>query len=553
MSMQVRNSSATGRACHEGHDQHHGQAGRNGHDGHDGDKLYEHAPCGLLLADTDGLLLRANGTACGWLGFAPSELAGIVRIQDLMTAGARLFHYTHCMPVLEGRGSVAELQIDLRHRDGTRLPMLVNIVRRREGGRLRDQWALFMATERQSYERELRHARKLAEEALEARRDAECQLRDLNDALCAADRRKDEFLATLSHELRNPLAPLRSALEVMRRTPAAEGPNARLLGVFDRQLHHLTHLVDDLMEVSRITQDKMELRREAVDLAALARAAVCDTAGLMEQARHSLELALPEQPVTVDADPTRINQVLVNLLTNATKYTPPGGHIGLSLAIEEDRGTGAHAVLAVSDNGIGLPPHALGTVFDMFSQLEPALKRARGGLGIGLSLARGIVELHGGSITADSEGEGRGSRFTVRLPLAQGAARIQAAAPAWPAPARILVVDDNADAADMLLMALEQFGCEVRTANSAGAALALVQEFAPEVALLDIGLPDLNGYELAQRLRALDAGRGMRLIAATGWGQEKDRQRAFDAGFDHHLTKPIDFERLRSVLAAPRP
>jgi len=511
------------------------------------DLLYEQAPCGLLLTDIDGLVLRANGTACAWLGFAPDELTGIVRIHELMTVGARLFHHTHCVPVLQGRGSVAELQIDLRHRDGTRLPMLVNVVRRREGdgsrGEARDQWALFMATERQSYERELRNARRAAEEALEARRGAELKLQALNAALSEADRRKDEFLATLSHELRNPLAPLRSALEVMRHAQAAEATNARVLSVFDRQLHHLTHLVDDLMEVSRITQDKMELRREAVDLAALSRAAVCDTAGLMEQGRHGLALELPPHPVIVDADPTRINQVIVNLLTNAAKYTPDGGRIVLSLAVEDGM-----AVLAVRDNGIGLPAHALATVFDMFSQLEPALERAQGGLGIGLSLVRGIVELHGGTIAAHSEGEGQGSCFTVRLALAEGAERRAPTPAPMPAPARILVVDDNADAAEMLLMALELFGCEVRTAHSATAALAVARDFAPEVALLDIGLPDLNGYELARRLRETDAGRRMRLIAATGWGQEKDRQRAFDAGFDHHLTKPIDFERLRSVL-----
>jgi CheY-like chemotaxis protein/two-component sensor histidine kinase len=327
--------------------------------------------------------------------------------------------------------------------------------------------------------------------------------------------------------------------------------------VFERQLHHLTHLVDDLMEVSRITQDKMELRREPVDLAVLARAAVADTAGLMEGARHRLALDLPSLPVMVDGDPTRVNQVIVNLLTNAAKYTPDGGAIALTLRVED----GA-AVLAVLDDGIGLPTHALGTVFDMFSQLEPALDRAKGGLGIGLALVRGIVELHGGSIAAHSEGEGKGSCFTVRLPLIAGLP--DAAPPALQAPAvpsgaaappatRILVVDDNHDAAEMLLMALELFGCEARAVYTAGAALDMALEFAPDVALLDIGLPDLNGYELARRLRALEGGGRMTLIAATGWGQEKDRQRAFDAGFDHHLTKPIDFEQLRSVIAPGAP
>ncbi|GAB3368328.1 hybrid sensor histidine kinase/response regulator [Massilia agri] len=510
------------------------------------DTFYDEAPCGLLLSDTDGLLLRANATACRWLGFTGRELAGIVRIQDLMTVGARLFHHTHCQPLLQVRGSVGELQIDLRHRDGSRLPMLVNIVRRELAGQVRDEWALFMASERQSYERELRNARKAAEEALEAKLCAERRLQALNAELFAADRRKDEFLATLSHELRNPLAPMRSALEVLKLKRDGAAPDARLLSVFDRQLHHLTHLVDDLMEVSRITQDKMELRREPVDLTALVRAAVCDTAGLMEHARHRLDVDLPAHPVTVDADPTRINQVVVNLLTNAAKYTPDGGRIALVLGVED----GA-AVLAVRDNGIGLPAHALGTVFDMFSQLEPALERSRGGLGIGLSLVKGIVELHGGTIGAASEGENKGSCFTVRLPLAHAVQLAAKAESTAPAPARILVVDDNADAAEMLLMALELFGCEVRAAHSAHAALAVAREFAPEVALLDIGLPDLNGYELARRLRATEHGRSMRLIAATGWGQEKDRQLAFDAGFDHHLTKPIDFERLRSALGPP--
>ena len=511
------------------------------------DVLYDHAPCGLVVTDKDGLLLQVNATVCGWLGYAPAELVGLRRIQELMTVGARLFHHTHCQPVLQVRGSVGELQIDLRHREGTRLPMLVNIVRRTLNGEVRNEWALFMATERQSYERELRKARTLAEEALEARRGAEAQLQAINATLSAADRRKDEFLATLSHELRNPLAPMRSALEVLTLKGAREGDTGRLLGVFERQLHHLTHLVDDLMKVSRITQDKMELRRETLDLSALARAAVSDTAGLVGKARHVLEVELPALPVLVDADPTRLNQVIVNLLTNAAKYTPDGGRIGLSLRIDGDV-----AVLAVQDDGIGLPAHALGTVFDMFSQLEPALERSKGGLGIGLALVRGIVELHGGTIGAHSEGEGKGSCFTVRLPLVAAApceaTPAQLPAPA-PAAARILVVDDNADAAEMMLMALELFGCEARAVFSATAALEMAAEFAPDVALLDIGLPDLNGYELARRLRALECGRRMTLIAATGWGQEKDRQRAFDAGFDHHLTKPIDFERLRSVLA----
>nr|WP_267876133.1 ATP-binding protein [Massilia sp. ST3] len=508
--------------------------------------MFEHAACGLMLTDKAGLVLRANGTARRWLGYEEEELVGRLRLLDLLPVGARLFHYTHCLPILQVQGSVAEIQVEMRNRPGERLPMLINIVRFQDGDEVFDQWALFKASDRRAYERELLTARKAAEAALEARLGAEAKLQELNAQLSNADRRKDEFLATLSHELRNPLAPMRSALEVLKLKFGA-GADERLLQAFDRQLRHMTRLVDDLMEVSRITQGRMQLRREPVELSALVRSAAGDVAAIMTAARHTLRLHIAQPPVVVDGDATRLAQVVINLLTNAAKYTPEGGLVDLELDCDP-----GHARISVRDNGIGIPEEALATVFDMFSQLEPALDRSKGGLGIGLALVRGIVELHGGTVNAHSAGPGRGSEFEISLPLALGAAcpaSAQAEA-VQPTARRILIVDDNEDAAETLGMALELFGCETRIVHTAAAALDLAATFTPQAALLDIGLPDMNGYELARRLRALPGWQEVNLIAATGWGQEKDRRLAFEAGFDHHLTKPIDFERLGRMLAA---
>ena len=515
-----------------------------------GDSLFDHAACGLVLTGADGVIVKANATACTWLGYDEAELTGKIRMRDLLPVGARLFYHTHCQPILEAQGSVAEIQVGLVNRRQERLPMLVNIARRRDGDATFYHWALFKAADRHAYERELLAARKAAEAALEARREAETRLQAANAQLSAADRRKDEFLATLSHELRNPLAPMRSALDVLKFKLGTDG-DPRLLQAFDRQLRHLTRLVDDLMEVSRITQGRMQVNRAPVELSALVRGAAHDLAPMMETARHTLRLAVAAPPVLVDGDATRLAQVVINLLTNAAKYTPNGGTIELQLGC-----AAGMAEIHVRDNGIGIPAAAVATVFEMFSQLEPALERSRGGLGIGLALVRGIVELHGGTVAAASEGPGRGSTFTVRLPLAASAGapagQATGAVVSAPAPVRILVVDDNQDAAETLALALTMFGCDTRMAHTAADALRTAAAFHPEVALLDIGLPDMNGYELARQLRATPGGAAMQLIATTGWGQQKDRERALEAGFDHHLTKPIELEVLRGMLPGAR-
>jgi signal transduction histidine kinase/CheY-like chemotaxis protein len=507
------------------------------------DLFFDQAACGLMATDAHGMILTANASLHAWLGMAPGALVG-TRLHDLLPASARLFHYTCCVPRLQSEGVAHDIQIDLLMAGGARLPVLLQLVRQRDGDREIDHWALFRAGGRHAYENALLCKSEAADGGREVQRQRDLQLQAVNTQLSAADLRKDEFLATLSHELRNPLAPMRSALDVLK-IRHGNDEDARVIGAFDRQLRHLTRLVDDLMEVSRITQNRMQLRRAPVDMAALVRGAVHDMAPMMTAARHTLRLALPEAPLTVDGDATRLAQVVINLLGNAAKYTPDGGLIDVELA-----GQAGHAELRVRDNGIGIPAGALGTIFQLFTQLEPGRERACGGLGIGLALARGIALLHDGEILVESDGPGRGSQFTLRLPLIAGCAVAEeiSTAPGQPAALRVLVVDDNVDAAETMATMLELFGCTTLLAHTAAGALALAPDFLPEVALLDIGLPDFNGYELARRLRGLDACASTKLIAATGWGQERDRQLARDAGFDHHLTKPIDIERLRLLL-----
>jgi PAS domain S-box-containing protein len=381
--------------------------------------------------------------------------------------------------------------------------------------------------------------RKLAEEAL---RKSELALKD-------ADRRKDEFLATLAHELRNPLAPVRNSLELMKL--AAGNPvlieSAR--STMERQIAQMVRLIDDLLDVSRITRNRLELRRRPVDLAPIVLHAVEATRPLFEHARHELHVGLPPEPIRLDADPARLTQVFGNLLTNACKYTEPGGRVWLSAERADDA-----VVVRVRDTGIGIPRERLAEVFDLFTQVDRSLERTQGGLGIGLSLVKRIVEMHGGAVSVDSAGEGRGCEFMVRLPILLGekALVLPAGPQAEDAPARtggrILVVDDNEDGATSLALLLERSGATTRTAHDGRQAIDVAGTFRPDVILLDLGLPKLNGYEACRAIREQEWGRTMVIVALTGWGQEDDRRRSAEAGFDGHLVKPVEHAALVALL-----
>ena len=366
-----------------------------------------------------------------------------------------------------------------------------------------------------------------------------------------ADLRKDEFLAMLAHELRNPLAPIRNAAQIFR---AKAPPTAELRwasDVIDRQIRQMTRLVDDLLDVSRISRGKIQLRKQLTELSAVVDSAVEASRPLMEKWGHELTVSVPAEPILLEADVTRLAQVLSNLLNNAAKYTDHGGRIRLSAERH-----GRHVLIRVKDTGIGIPPDMLRGIFDMFAQADRSLERSEGGLGIGLTLVQRLVEMHGGSVEARSDGPGTGSEFLVSLPLAEhargqrppAAAGGDQAVPSPPA-RRILIVDDNADAADSLAVLLRMMGNEVYTAHDGLEAVGAAAAFQPDVVLLDIGLPKLSGYEVARRIREQARGSDVVLIAVTGWGQEDDRRRSREAGFDHHMTKPVEFGALQRLLA----
>jgi signal transduction histidine kinase len=375
------------------------------------------------------------------------------------------------------------------------------------------------------------------------------ELKAHSDALEEADRRKDEFLATLAHELRNPLAPLRHGLDILRRSPDSVDA-AEIREMMDRQLVHLVRLIDDLLDVSRISQGKIELRKERIQAADVLRAALESSRPLIDSARHSLTIDMAPEPIWLDADLTRLAQVVGNLLNNAAKYTPEGGRIGLSLSAD-----GADAVIAVSDNGLGIPADMQSQVFQLFAQVENHSDRARGGLGIGLALAKQLVAMHDGSVAAESAGSGQGSVFTVRIPFAavdpetQPEAEQPAARPAPTQPLKVLVVDDNVDVAQTVGWMLEEIGHQYHLVHDGRQALQAAREFRPDAILLDIGLPVMDGYAVCRAFRQDDLFKDALIIAQTGWGQTRDKTLASEAGFDHHLVKPVAYDELERVLA----
>jgi len=370
----------------------------------------------------------------------------------------------------------------------------------------------------------------------------------VEDVLREADRRKDEFLATLSHELRNPLAPIRNAVELMRRAGRDPHIAERALAIMERQLHQLVRLTDDLLDVSRITRNTIELRRDRIDLRAVLRSALETIDPLSHAGGHELTADLPDTPLWVYADFTRLAQAFVNLLNNAVKYTDRGGRISVTVSMDA-----GEAVVSLRDTGIGIDPALLPRIFDMFVQIDPGSTRARSGLGIGLALTRRLVELHEGTIEAHSDGPGAGSTFVVRLPLVvvdEPQEPIEEFPRALAASrCRVLVAEDIPDAAEMMRLMIECMGHEVRVAADGAEAVAIAEAFHPQIALLDIGMPRMDGYEAAHRIRRA-LGNEVMLVALTGWGQEDDQRRAFAAGFDRHLTKPAEPDVLEDLIAA---
>ncbi|ESQ93309.1 hypothetical protein ABAC460_00990 [Asticcacaulis sp. AC460] len=365
------------------------------------------------------------------------------------------------------------------------------------------------------------------------------------NALKEADQRKDEFLATLAHELRNPLAPIRNGLQILRMSPDGERADS-VRDMMDRQLTHLVRLIDDLLDVSRVSRGKIDLRLERVAVQEAIAAALEASKPLIDAGGHALTVEMSQTPLWVDGDLTRLAQIVSNLLNNAAKYTPQGGKIALSVTESAGR-----IEIRVRDTGVGIEPDMLPKVFELFTQVDQHLDRSQGGLGIGLALVQKLVEMHRGTTVASSDGVGQGSTFTVRLPMAPepGEARPDGRdAEASPKPLDVLIVDDNTDSADTTRWMLELIGHRPRVENSGLAALEAARKQQPDVVLLDIGMPGMDGYEVCRQLRALPGGGDLVIIAQTGWGQESDRRQAFDAGFDHHVTKPVSLDLLNRVL-----
>jgi signal transduction histidine kinase len=393
--------------------------------------------------------------------------------------------------------------------------------------------------------------REAAEETLRRlNHELEERVAERTAALRAADQAKDEFLAALAHELRNPLAALQGAAEVIRIVAPEHDALQSSQGVIARQLRHMARLVDDLLDVSRITRGRLTLKRAPVEIATVVQDALESSKHTLERYRHIISVELPDEPIVIDADALRVAQIIGNLLDNAAKYTDPGGTISVRAGV-----AGAFVEICVEDNGVGMRPELLPVVFDLFVQADQPDETERGGLGIGLTLVRRLVELHGGTVEAVSAGPCKGSIFTVRLPLAEGAVtspELESAdepPPGGDGGLRVLIVEDNADAADMMSILVESWGYSVRTAPDGVTALTVAEAFQPQAVLLDIGLPKLDGHGVVRGMRAQAWGQGMLVVAVTGRGQEGDRKRSEDVGIDHHLLKPVDLKLLRDLLA----
>jgi PAS domain S-box-containing protein len=491
--------------------------------------VVQSTPAFILRYDHERRLVWANKSYAARFGAEPRELVGR-RISDLVgEAASRVFDPFFARAL---SGESVQVELEVPYPDGARFVQLIAGPTRDAAG-IPDGGVAVLT--------DLTHRRLLEQERERA-------LRDLQEA----DRRKDEFLAMLAHELRNPLAPILNGVEILEHLgPQQEELAAKYRTMIARQAGHMKRLLDDLLDVSRVSQGKIQLHKERVDLNLLLLQAIEASRPAVHQKRQALRTALAAQPMVLEADPTRLVQVFANLINNAAKYTDAEGHITITSTTEE-----GEAIVSVRDDGVGMTPELLTQAFDLFVQETRSLDRAQGGLGIGLTLVRTLVKMHGGSVRAFSAGPGHGSELVVRLPLApraEPAASGQTAAPADPAgrPLRVLIVDDNVDAATAVGQLLEMAGHEVALAADGPAALAAAAATPPDLILLDIGLPGMDGYEIAARLRAAGHTRPA-LVALTGYGRESDVQRSREAGFDHHLVKPIDLGRLEKIAAELR-
>jgi PAS domain S-box-containing protein len=488
---------------------------------------------GLFAPDAGGIWLNPAGRQLA--GLAPEANIEAWRLIDFVAPDCRDFMRSEVLPALTGQ--LAQWEGELRFarvRSDITFPVYF------KGFAVRDAHGnnLGLAT--------------ITRDITEQKR-SEDALRRIAADLSEADHRKSEFLATLAHELRNPLAPIRTGLDLLHISGGDAATSERVHDMMERQLGHLIHLVDDLLDIARITRGKIELKKQLVDLRAIVATALETSATLIEGGGNALAVELPDEPLHIDGDVTRLVQVLSNLLNNAAKYTPSGGQVSVR-AWRED----GHALVAVADTGIGIPPESIGSVFEMFTQVRSSLDRAQGGLGIGLSLVRRLVELHGGRVSATSEGRGQGSTFTVKLPLSAARATevgvagggSEGAAALAQRALRVLVVDDNADAAESLVELLRLLGHSTRIAHDGPQGYRMAQEFRPDLVFLDIGLPGMSGHDVARAVRRTQGLEHVVLIALTGWGAASDMTQSQEAGFDQHLTKPLSFEALEQALAA---
>jgi two-component system CheB/CheR fusion protein len=490
--------------------------------------VVDHVLDGIITIDERGDIESFNPAAERIFGYARAEVLGR-NVKLLMPEPYHSEHDAYLGNyVSTGRPKIIGIGREVlgRRKDGATFPMDLAVSEFRSGAR--------------------RHFTGIVRDITERKR-LEAQLHERVKELADADRQKDEFLAMLSHELRNPLAPMRNALYLLRRAKDPETLQAAC-EVMERQMHQLVRLVDDLLDVSRIVRGKIDLRRERVDVGAIVARAVETAQPVVETHGHAVEVSLPEKPLQVEGDMVRLAQVLANLLTNAAKHT--GGSERIDVIVRRE---GDDALISVRDKGVGIPAELLERIFDLFVQGEHTLARSQGGLGIGLTLAKRLVEMHGGSVAASSAGPGQGSEFSVRLPLAPASAPAGEAQPARPeasaraARKRLPVVDDNVDAAETIARLLRLAGYEADCVHDGPSALQAVERKHPDIVVLDIGLPGMDGYEVARRLRERD--RDLPLIAVTGYGQDSDRKRSEQAGFDHHFTKPVDPLELESYIA----